>query len=215
MRDALRVDEATLLLNLHHIVPSKATPAMLKVASEWPHEYYAPSAMDRAEEVPHPETVVLMDTSGASTANPTPLYGAALPMLLGLGVVGYGLYTVSESMGKSAAVGPASDVGTDATGHPITRALGRLITRLNPREASYAATDDMLAHAQRVANDRTLLGLEGVGVGNRMGLRSPMYQTRGLPLNPADLHRASDFLVEPGSQVDVSAIDPYFLPRAA
>ncbi|KAJ3104739.1 hypothetical protein HDU97_008918 [Phlyctochytrium planicorne] len=158
----------------HHDVGPTAHPEKwLKIAREWPHEYYAlerPHIESTKNWPPHPDGSETLETKET-------FFNATWGRFVLLGLFGYGLYKVNEY------------VTADQEEHPITRLLGSFIKSQDEIDKEMTA---WLNYRRKEANDLLIL--------ENKPLERPMYRVSF----PERFFRASDHLIEPGTQIDLS-----------
>ncbi|KAJ3191939.1 hypothetical protein HK101_007260 [Irineochytrium annulatum] len=164
----------------HHVKddsPSKLQPdEWLKIAREWPHEYYAPKLYPID---PFPSKPTFTDGSETQSVHTTMFNRFTTRLLLLLGTA-YGLYTLDDYVN-----------GQQET-HPLTRLLASYMKPRDEleRETRYAFWSEM-----READDRLIT----------MKQARPDY-AQWRYHDESRLERCSDWLIVPGSQVDMSDV---------
>ncbi|KAJ3111284.1 hypothetical protein HDU96_005819 [Phlyctochytrium bullatum] len=163
----------------HYDGPTMHPDHWLKVAREWPKEYYAPLHADYESHLKWPAADHL---SGSETLeNKATFFNATWGRVVLIGLFGYGLYKVNEY------------VTADQSEHPITRLLGSLIKSTDEIDKEVEA---VVKFRRTEANDQLILTERPKSATNFHRL-----------VFPDRFYRASDHLIEPGTQVDLSDLE--------
>ncbi|KAJ3333617.1 hypothetical protein HDU76_006107 [Blyttiomyces sp. JEL0837] len=160
----------------HPTTPSPHKPDYLKVAREWPSEAYA--YLHHAPTLPSLEKYPDHPDGSETTEKPETFFNAFWGRVVLLGIVGVGAYQLNKSLTEGQEV------------HPITRILGSFMQTKD----EYYNDMETAFHIRIKEADGRLISLNKT--------KDEMPRT----YFPERFLRASDHLIEPGSQIDVSDI---------
>ncbi|KAJ3414528.1 hypothetical protein HDV05_006442 [Chytridiales sp. JEL 0842] len=162
----------------HHDAPVKLhKEEYLKVAREWPHEYYAP--MHHPPQPPSKIKYPSDHPDGSETLEtPETFFNAFWGRVLLFAGVSFGAYQLNEYVTAGQEV------------HPITRIIGSFMKTQEEIDAEVA---HWIAVRRKEADDLLIL---------QRRPERPIYRV----MFPDVFSRASDHLIEPGSQIDVSDV---------
>jgi hypothetical protein len=153
----------------------------LKVAREWPHEYFDPSHFEKGKTLPQkvtPEMLALMATA-YEHPEPETFNRTFWTRVLVLGVLISGFYRTNEYLTK------------DGQLHPLTKFIGQYLTQFDG-QLTYEEEKASIKERQQYAWDQLIF---------RDKVWKPVEVRRWS--FPATFQRASDFIIPVGSQVDV------------
>ena len=176
---------------------SPATPAKdsiykeeyLKLAREWPHEFYDPSHFEENHSHEEPRVtpeMLALQASSFEDPEPAQLSSQFWKRALILGIAGAAFYRFNEYYAETKKV------------NPITAMLQEIMKDYDGYK-TYQEDAESIPIRQGIANDQLILQ-------SKNQFEKPMKRFSF----PGTFERASDFLIPIGSQVDVSNIDFHY-----
>ena len=161
----------------------------LKLAREWPHEFYDPSHFednhDHSEPKVTPEMLALKATS-FEDPEPAQLSSQFWRRLLVFGVLGAAFYRFNEHYTNTNQV------------DPLTKFMRELTNNYDGYK-TYQEEAESIPIRQDIANDQLILQ-------SKNQFEKPIKRMSF----PGSFERASDFIIPVGSQVDVSNLDYHY-----